>query len=564
MEKIFPIVSALKNYSSSLFKSDLNAGLVSGTILIPQGMAYAMIAGLPPVYGLYTAIFPLLIYSLFGSSRQLAIGPVAMDSLLVATGISTIVAIGENNYVMIAVFLAFLVGVIQVFLGIFRLGFLTNFLSRPVITGFTSAVAIMIGLGQLKHIIGVKVSNSKYLHQLTINLFQQLGELHLYTLLVGGSAIIFLVLAKKVKIKIPFLMVIVILGVGFSYFLDFESNGVTVVGFIPKGIPKIAFHWLDYSLIKQVLPVAATLAVIGFLEAYSLSKTLLVKHKNEYKLEANRELFALGMSNMIGSFFSTYPVSGSFSRTAVHDQAGAKTTLALVFSAGIVAFALAFLTDWFYFLPNSVLAAIIIVAVVKLVDVKEFKYLWKTDRSDFSMLLASFLGTLLLGVEWGVVLGVTLSLAVLIYKTAVPHMAELAKVKGSKYYKNIDRFSEVDHNPDVGILRFDARLYFANVGALMERVEQMMLKNSEMKVFILDGQSITDVDSTGLRTLLDIHTLCESNSIGFKIVSLIGPVRDKLQSTGIVDVIGIDNFQESIALALSAESDREFPFQTNN
>jgi len=550
MQGLFPILTTLKKYNLEAFKSDVIAGLIVGII---------------PEYGLYAAIFPQIVYALLGTSRQLGVGPVAMDSLLIATGISTIAIVGSDEYIAIAILLGLLVGVIQISLGILRLGFLTNFLSQPVISGFTSAVAIMIGINQFKYLFDLEIENSKFFTNVVVDLLSNLGEVHYPTLIVGMIGLLFLFLTKWVKSRIPFSLIMIAVGILVSSVLSFDTLGIRVVGVIPNGIPKVALPSFDYSTLRELLPVAGTLAIVGFLEAFSISKQVQLKHSKEYELNANKELLALGMSNIFGAFFSGFPVSGSFSRTAINDKSGAKTTVALLVSSCVVLIAIFFLTDWFYYLPKVLLAVLIIVSVFGLIDFKEFRTLWKLDRYDFLMMLAAFTSTLILGLELGILIGVVISLGVLIYKTSNPHIAILGRVKGTSFYKNVDRYDSVDVEPEIGIMRFDSRLYFANVSALHERINQLLIDKPSIKTFILDGQSISDVDSTGIKFLIDINTAFNEKGMTFKIVSLIGPVRDKLFKAGIVKEIGLDNFSGSIATALNSEDKAiQLPFQTNN
>ncbi|UXP30621.1 sulfate permease [Reichenbachiella agarivorans] len=563
MEKLFPIIATLRNYHKSHLKGDLTAGLIVGILLVPQGMAYAMIAGLPPVYGLYAAIFPQIVYALFGSSRQLAVGPVAMDSLLVATGVSALAAAGSDHYIELAVLLALMIGMIQLTMGLFRLGFLTNFLSRPVITGFTIAAVLIIMVNQLKYLTGVDLSRSKYLHEIIVELISKTSDINWYSFAIGVSGVLLTLVLRKISPKVPASLVLVVLGSLVVYFFHLETIGVSIIGFVPKGIPSVQVPTWTWYQIQSLLPTAITLAIIGFIEAYSLAQAVQVNHKNEYEVKSNRELIALGMGNMIGSMFSSFTTTGGFSRTAVNDAAGAKTTLALIFSAMVVLSVLMFMTGLFYYLPHAALAAIIIMAVAGLIKVEEVKRLWKTDRYDFVMMLVALGGTIMLGIEWGIGLGVVISLIVLIYKTSTPHIAELGQIEGTHTFRNLERFKNAQDRPEIGILRFDARLYFANTVALREKIDEMLAKKTEMKLFVLDAQSIGDVDSSGMETLHRIYENLNQRGIQFKLAAVIGPVRDKLYRSGLVSQIGLHNFHESIESAIGIIPKEEIPFQTN-
>ncbi|MCV9387535.1 SulP family inorganic anion transporter [Reichenbachiella ulvae] len=563
MERIFPFLAVVRNYKSGDFRSDLIAGLTVGVMLVPQGMAYAMIAGLPPVYGLYASIFPPIIYAFFGTSRQLAVGPVAMDSLLVATGVSTMAVVGSEDYISLAILLALMIGVIQVMMGTLRLGFLTHFLSRPVIAGFTNAAVLIIAINHIKYLTGIDLPKSKYLHEIIIELFARITEVNFPTLVLGLSAIVFILVMKKVAPRVPAGLTLVMLGVAVVYFFDLEQLGVAIVGFIPDGLPEFSVPEWSVARLRGLLPMAFTLAFIGYMEAFSIAKTIQFKRNNEYEVRANQELVALGVANVVGSMFSSFTSSASFSRSAVNNNSGAKSTVALVIAGVVVSLVLLFLTPVFYYLPSTVLAAIVIVGVISLLDIKEVKSLWYTDRVDFTMLAVAFVGTIALGVEWGIILGVLLSLAVLIYKTSIPHMAELGQIEGTRFFRNIHRFQNAVEKEEVSILRFDARLYFANVDALKEKVASIVRRKPDLKLFILDSQSISDIDSMGINCLREIQTDLQAKGVVFKMSSVIGPVRDKLQRTGLSDQIGLDNLHPTIESALGLLGKESIPFQAN-
>lgn len=361
MKKFLPILDWLPNYKKEYFSGDLSAGLTVGVMLVPQGMAYAMIAGLPPVYGLYAAIIPQLVYAIFGTSRQLAVGAVAMDSLLVAAGITVMAEAGTENYIALAILLAFMMGTIQLAMGLFRMGFLVNFLSKPVINGFTSAAALIIGFNQLKHLIGVDLARNNNIFIIIYQAIEKFGSINWLSVLIGIIAIIILKNVKKIHKAIPGALVAVVLGVLIVKYLSLYTMGVKIVGEVPKGLPSFSFPILDTPYFNDLIPIAFTLALIAFMEAVSVAKAIQVNHTDEYKLDPNQELIGLGMGNIVGSFFSSFPTTGGFSRSAVNEQLGARTNLTSIISASLVALTLLFLTPLFYYLPNAILAAIIMV-----------------------------------------------------------------------------------------------------------------------------------------------------------------------------------------------------------
>lgn len=542
MNRIFPILEWLPNYNKSQFKGDLSAGLTVGVMLIPQGMAYAMLAGLPPIYGLYASIFPIIIYSIFGTIRQLAVGPVAMDSLLVAAGVGALATTGSEEYITLAILLAFIVGCMLLVMGIFRLGFLVNFLSRPVISGFTSAAALIIASSQLKHLFGLNLGRSTYLHQTLIALFKNIGDTNFYTLAIGAAGIVIIKLIKKYKPAIPSQLVVVVLGVLVVWSFKLHDKGVSIVKEVPQGLPAFGVPNINKSDIVELLPIAITIALIAFMEAISVGKAIQARHKN-FEINPNKELIALGLANIVGSFFKSFNVTGGFSRSAVNDQAGAKTGIAGVISASLIVLTLLFLTPLFYYLPKAVLASIIIVAVLGLINVRMVKYLWLTDKADLGMLVATFLGTLFLGMQWGVLVGVGLSLLILLIKTARPHYAILGKIPNEPHYKNIMRFPELETSDDTLIIRFDAGLYFANISYFKAIVKKEIIKKGEkLKAFFLNADSINNIDTTAIHALEEILEECRSRGIEFYIIAVKGPVRDALKKSSLMDKIGRNYF----------------------
>ncbi len=461
MSKYFPVSEWLPDYKKTDLKGDLSAGLTVGVMLIPQGMAYSMLAGLPPIYGLYAATIPLILYAMFGTSRQLAVGPVAMVALLIATGVSELAVAGSQEYIVYAITLALMVGMIQLTMGVFRLGFLVNFLSHPVISGFTSAAALIIGLSQLKHLLGVEIPRSHFIHEIINNAFMQSDKIHIPTLVLGLSGIILILGLKKIKKSIPGSLFAVIFGIIAVSLFNLDSSGVAIVREVPEGFPSPSIPAYSIMSMKELLPIALTISLVGFMESIAVAKAIQSKHKN-YEVDSNQELIGLGLANIGGAFFQSFPVTGGFSRTAVNDQAGARTGLASIISASLIILTLLFLTPLFYYLPKAILASVIMVAVVGLIDIKEAKHLWKTDRRDFTMMTVAFIATLTLGIEQGIALGVILSLAFIIYKSAYPHIAQLGMIKGTGEYMNIARFQDAIQREDVLIVRYDAQLFFAN------------------------------------------------------------------------------------------------------
>ena len=514
------------------------AGVTVAVLLIPQGMAYALIAGLPPIYGLYAALTPQIIYAFLGTSRQLAVGPVAMDSLLVATGLGALSIIDPNQYIQMAILLALIIGAIQFLLGLFKMGFIVTFLSKPVISGFTSAAAIIICLNQLGPILGISISQSNKIHVFTSALIQSETPINIHSLGIGIISIILLILIKSWSPKIPSAIIIVVIGICWVTFTHQIQPSVAIVGNIPAGLPNLAFPPLKWEIIKELIPISFTIALVAFMEAISIAKSIQEKHKT-YEINPNQELLALGASNMIGSFFQSYPTTGGFSRTAVNNEAGAKTGIAALISALIVAVILTFFTDWFYYLPKSALGSIIIVAVIKLIDYKYAIRLFKIRKDEFLVLFFTFITTLFIGITEGIFFGIIFSFLLLVYRTSKPHYAFLGRIGSTNYFKNVERFpDEVVLRDDLIILRFDAQLFFGNIDFFKKLVFDALNKNPiKVKGFIINARSINYIDSTAIEKLIDIIKKIQQKGIRVMLVGATGPTRDSIIKSKLINVI---------------------------
>jgi len=535
VKNIFPFLDWISSYKKTDFVKDLLAGITVGIVLVPQGMAYAMIAGLPPVHGLYASLFPVLVYALLGTSRKIAVGPVAMDSLLVAVGLGTLAITGVENYIKMVVVLALMVGVIQFLLGVLRMGFLVNFLSKPVISGFTSAAAIIIVFSQMKHLLGISVVGSNRIYKTVINIFYKLGEINYVDFSIGLVGIALLLGFKKWAKNIPGILIIVVLGIVAVYFFQLETYGIKLVGNVPSGLPSFIMPTLNIEDIKQLAPIAIALALVGYLEAISIGKAIEDK-TGEDTIKANQELIALGSSNIVGSFFQGYPVTASFSRSAISFDAGTKTNLSAVFSVILVVLTLLFLTPLFKFLPNAILASIIMVSVVKLIDIKYFKYLWSNRKDEFFVMLVTFLITLFIGITQGILIGVLCSLLLMVYRTSKPHFVEIGNIGNSDYYKNVIRFAdEVVVRNDLLIVRFDSQLYFGNSAYFKKQLlKHIKAKGPALKGIILNAESINYIDATAADMLTKLIHDIRERELQFYIAGAIGPTRDIIFSTGII------------------------------
>ena len=561
LKKIFPILDWLPNYKASYLKGDLFAGLTVGVILIPQGIAYAIIAGLPPIYGLYTALVPQIMYTIFGTSRQLATGPVAIDSLIVAAGVSTLAVAESENYIAIVLALTLMVGCIQIIVGAFRLGFIVNFLSKPVLTGFVTAAALIIGFNQFKGLLRIDIERSNRIQFIVQNVFEEITTIHWKSLLLGSASIAIIYGLRKINKKIPGPLLVVILGILLMKWFTNYFEGVEIVKNIPKGLPPFEIPTIDYELFLKLIPIALTLAFIGFLQGISIAKVL-DEDNPESTLNANKELIALGMGNIAGSFFSSYSSTGSFSRSAINKEVGAKSTMSNLIAAFFILLTLLFFTPIFYYLPKTVLAAIIVVAVFSLIKIKDIQFLWKSNRKDFIMMLVTFIITLTVGIKEGIIIGVLLSIFVVIFETSRPHMAVLGKVPDTThFYRNLNRFDDVIIYEEVLIVRFDAQLYFANANYFKDKLEEFVkLKGDKLKLIIIDAEVISNIDSSGIATLETILDRYSKRGLKIYFTSIKGPVRDALAKSKLIHKIGLENCFMSIQSAVDhfEKGDKEF------
>lgn len=526
LKKWIPALEWMGSYKKSDLSGDLNAGLIVAIMLIPQGMAYAMLAGLPPVIGLYAATIPLIIYALFGTSRQLAVGPVAMVSLLVLSGVSLLAEPGTDEYISLVLLLMLMIGVIQFLLGVFKLGFIVNFLSHAVISGFTSAAAIIIGLSQLKHLIGVSLEADKNIFLILAETFRRVAEINPTTLAIGLGSILLLIVMKKFVKKIPGPLVVVVFSILTVYLLNLQAQGVKIVGQVPSGLPTLSMPAFQIDALIALLPIALTISFIGYMESIAMAKAIAAKEK--YKIDPDRELIGLGLANVGGSFFAGYPVTGGFSRSAVNYQAGARTPLASIITAFLIILTLLFFTGLFYYLPNAVLAAIIMVAVYSLIDIKEAAYLFKVNKVDGITWALTFLATLVIGIEQGIIVGAVFALLVFIRRSAYPHVAELGYLPEQKVFRNTGRYPEAETDPEILIFRVDASLYFANMTFLEDKLCRKLADRPAIKWVVLDFSSVNSIDAVATHALEDLMEQCQSGKVEMVFAGIKNTVLDVL------------------------------------
>lgn len=568
VSRFLPCLNWLKVYRRDDLSADLLASVIVTIMLIPQSLAYAMLAGLPPQVGLYASVLPLVGYALFGSSRTLAVGPVAVVSLMTAAAVSQVAVPGSPDYLAAAVALAFLSGLFLVLIGIARLGFLANLLSHPVINGFIGASAIVIAASQLKHILGIDADGHSLL-ALGRSLASQVTAAHLPTLIIGTASIVFLFWVRKqlkprlitagmnarladVLVKAgPVAAVIVATAVVGLFAL--AADGVRIVGDIPQGLPPLTLPPVDAPLWADLLPAAILISVVGFVESVSVAQSLAAKRRQS--IDPNQELVGLGAANIASGVSGGYPVTGGFARSVVNFDAGARTPLAGVLTAGMIALTAVFLTPLFFHLPNAVLAATIIVAVLSLVDLGAMKRTWDYSKSDFAAMAATILLVLAAGVEAGIIAGMIVSIALYLWRTSRPHMAVVGQVAGTEHFRNVDRHAVVE-SPTVLTIRVDESLYFANTRYLEDAIGRQVAARPEIRHVVLMCPAVNFIDASALESLEMIADRLKAAGTTLHLSEVKGPVMDRLKRSPFFDHVDGEVFltQHDAMAALDPET----------
>lgn len=538
-------------YGRADFAADLLAGATTAVLLVPQAMAYAMLAGLPPIAGLYAALAPPLIYAVLGTSRRLAVGPVALDSLLTAAALAPLASGDVATYVAAASALAILAGAFQAVTGALRLGFVVNFLSLPVLRGFTSAAAILIIASQLGPLLGLKLPSSA-LWPLLVALAEQLRAVHGPTVALGVGAVLALVGLGKFRGK-ALLVVVLATVAGYAFALD--ARGLALLGPVPSGLPAPTWPAVDRELLLGLAPAAGLIALISFMEAFSSG--LAVARRGEV-VEPDQELLALGFANMAAGLVRGYPIAGGLSRTAVNAQAGARSPLAGVVSAALVALTLVLFAPLLATLPRAVLSAIIVVAVARLVDVAFVRELRRTRPRELVPLAITFATTLALGVGLGLAFGVGASLLLFVLRTTRPHTAVLGRLPGTQVYRNVLRFPDAETVPGVVIIRLDAPLYFANATYLIDEIRRRIAAEKARAV-VVDAGGVHDIDVSALANLRDFLGELRRHGIELYVADLKGPVRDVLARSGFTAELGPDRFSFTAHEAVQRASGDQAP-----
>ncbi len=543
IERWVPLIGWLRTYHRGLLTRDVLAAVIVTLMLVPQALAYAMLAGLPPEMGLYASMLPLVLYAVFGTSASLAVGPVAVAALMTASALSSFAAPGSPEYICAALVLAALSGLILIAMGVLRLGFLVNFLSHPVISGFVTASGILIAISQLKHIFGVEASGHNVVELLRA-LLDQWQQVNVITLLIGLGVWAYLWVCRKrlngwlTKLGMPAswagLMVkaapisAVVVTTLLAWGFQLEQRGVDLVGFVPSCLPAITLPSLDQSLWLGLLPAALLISLVGFVESVSVAQTLAAKRRQ--RIDPNQELIALGMANLGAGISGGSPVSGGFSRSVVNFEAGAATPLAGAFTALGIVLATLLLTDLLAFLPTATLAATIIVAVGTLIDLPAVKRTWQYSSSDGVAMVATLLLTLLHSVEVGIISGVVLSLGLHLYRTSQPHSAVVGRVPGTEHFRNVKRH-QVETDEHVAMLRIDESLYFANARYLEDTVMALAARSPSIKHIVLTCQAVNVIDASALESLEAINGRLKDAGAMLHLAEVKGPVMDRLTHT---------------------------------
>lgn len=536
-------------------RADFIAGLTVALVLVPQSMAYAQLAGLPAYYGLYAAFLPVIAASLWGSSNQLGTGPVAVVSLLTASSLSVFAAPGSAEFVTLAIMLALLVGIVQLALGLFKLGVIVNFLSHPVIVGFTNAAAMIIGLSQVNKLIGVPMGRSEHFIQDILGVIRQVSDTHLPTLVMGVIALAIIWGVRRYAPKLPGVLIAVVVTTLASWAMGFEADlGGKVIGSIPEGLPSLAVPVISWNRIGSLLSAALVISLVGFMEAISIAKAIAARTKQ--RIDPNQELIGQGLANVVGSFTQAFPVSGSFSRSAVNVNAGAITGMSSVFTGLFVLLTLLLLTPLLYHLPQAVLAAVIIMAVIGLINFGAVKHAWQANKHDGIASLVTFVATLTAAphLDKGIMVGAGLAIGLYLYRTMSPRVAILGR-----FHDGTLRDAKIHSLPASNVVtavRFDGRLYFANVSYFEDAIIEAVTSNPEAPYLLVVGDAINEMDASGEEV---IHHLVERlNEIGVVMLfaGLKKQVLDVMQATGLHSIIGERRFFATAEQALAMIHDR--------
>ncbi len=553
-EMLIPTLYQVKELKDpAVLKADLIAGITVALVLVPQSMAYAQLAGLPPYFGLYASFLPPMVAALFGSSRQLATGPVAVVSLLTAASLEPLAAAGSEGFLAYAILLAIMIGIFQLVLGLLRLGVLVDFLSHPVVVGFTNAGAVIIATSQLSKLFGVTVEKAPRHYETVYYIIQAATEsTHLITFAFSVLSIAIIWGMKKYQPRLPGVLIAVVVCTLLSWMIGFEARGGAIVGAIPAGLPSMTIPAFDWEVVKQLIASTIVISLIGFMEAISIAKAMAARTRQ--RIDANQELVGQGLSNVVSGLFGGYAVSGSFSRSAVNIESGAVTGFSSIVTGTVVGITLLFLTPLLYHLPQATLAAVIIMAVINLVKIEPVKHAWKAEKHDGIVAVVTFVLTLVMAphLEQGIIIGVVLAMVLFIYRTMRPRIAIVSRYHDGTF-RDVSVHPELDRCKKILMFRFDMSLYYANAGYFETKVLEMVADNPEIEYLILDAEGINTLDATGEEVLLHLSERLQKVGITIIVARMKKQFMDTLRKTGTLEKMGGDNrrFFSRITFALA-------------
>ncbi len=544
--ELFPLVNRLKIYTWRDTYGDLVAGTISAVMVVPQAMAYSHLAGLPPEMGLYACILPLVVYGLLGSSGALSVGPVALLSLLVIAEIGLIALPGSPEYLELCVTLAALTGVLQIGMSLLRLGFLVNFISHPVLIGFTSAAAVLIGCSQLKQLLGISVDSAQAQWRWLLELWQEIPNAHLLTSAMGGVSIVVLVLTsgpmalflRRRQLSEKWLrlgqqlmpLVVVVVGTILTASFDWsERRGVDVVGVVPAGLPRVTIPNMTLEYWQKLLPTAFVVAMVGYVQSISVAQTFASRRRE--RVDPNRELFALGMADLAAAFTGGYPVTGSLSVSSVKETSGARTAVSSLICAAWVLIAVVFLTRWMYYVPQTILAAVVIVSVASLFNLWHARQLWQYSRGDAAALVVTFVAVLWLGVQVGILWGMAANIGLWMWRTSRPRIVEVGRIPGTEIFRNIERH-QVELTEGLLSIRVDESLYFANARYLNNFVLRKLSDRPRVHTVLLIASGINQMDATGMEMLKSLINELGDIRVRLLMSDIKGHVLDRMSAAG--------------------------------
>lgn len=529
--RVLPLLGWLPGYHRGVLRADLTAGLTVAVMLVPQSMAYAALAGMPPATGLYAAIVPLVVYALLGTSGSLAVGPVAITALMTSAALAPLADGDPARYAALAGLLALLVGAIQTLMGVLRLGVLVNFMSHSVLSGFTSAAAVVIAASQIKDLLGLRADRAETFPAIVASVWRSAATAHGLTIAVSAASVAGLLLLRRYAPRLPGALIVVAGVTAVSAALAFGDRGVKILTEVPGGLPAPTLPTMSTSDLSALLPAAVAIALVAYMEGIAVAKALAAR--SGQRVSPNAELVAVGAANVSAGLFQAFPVAGGFSRSAVNFAAGARTPVATLVTAAVVGLTALVLTPAFHHLPTAVLASIVVVAVLGLVDTRGAVAAWRARRWDGLTVALTFLVTLVFGVEPGLAAGVAFSLGVFLWRSARPHTAELGRVPGTAAYRNLARYHGLVTEPPVAVIRFDGPLYFANARHLADRLLAVAGAREGLRAVVLDASAVGDIDADGAHTLAELHEHLGDRGIALHLATVRGPVRDLLTRAGV-------------------------------